>query len=69
MGGFVPGQAPKYLAAPGTLPASAHFLPAAARLGMLWHSPAVACWIHILSPISLWGVPEGFWELRGVSGG
>lgn len=55
MGGFVPGQAPKNLAAPGTLPASARSLLAADRLGMLQHFPAAACWTHSLSPVSLWG--------------
>lgn len=58
MGGFVPEQTPKNLAAPGTLPASTRSLPAAGRLRMLWHFPAVACWTHILSPMSLWGVPR-----------
>lgn len=47
MDGFVPGQTPKNLAVPGTLPASARSLPAADRLGMLWHFPAVACWTHM----------------------
>lgn len=69
MGGFVPGQALKNLAAPGTLPASACSPPAADRLGVLRHFPAVARWTHTLSPISLWSLPEEFWELRGVSGG
>lgn len=55
MGGFVPGQAPKNLAAPGTLPASACSLIAADRLGMLRHFPAVAWWTHSLSPVALWG--------------
>lgn len=58
MDGFVPGQAPKNLAVLGTLPVSPCSLPAADRLGMLRHFPAVACWTHILSPMSLGGVPH-----------